>query len=289
MGFDSLAENGLSRTLHRGTFRIFDVSFVGWVDGFPGGRRTTSGMGRQVKNYLPLLSPLYAEQKTTQMLFHEGVIKHLWTTSPSVPKAIHYLKYKESCIFQASDRPAFQSSNRSIFTAFLWSFLASKTSSWRSKLVQFFSSPLGFQRHTLGVPWDIILLHMLLLTLVSNNCAIILYISNTSLWKSLRLRKPISKISWVIQVQTTWQLLPPGLVFPLTDSSLQKIMLILLQADSYRYTTAGAFSKPFHFIDAEDNPPTSESPCVRDFNVPRKISNWQTTCTPKLLCHMVQC
>lgn len=28
-------------------------------------------------------------------------------------------------------------------------------------------------------------------------------------------------------------------------------------ADSYRYTGAGAFSAPFHFIDAEDNPPLS--------------------------------
>ncbi|KAL6721387.1 hypothetical protein ACLMJK_000490 [Lecanora helva] len=28
-------------------------------------------------------------------------------------------------------------------------------------------------------------------------------------------------------------------------------------ADEYRYTTAGRFSAPYHFIDAEDNPPTS--------------------------------
>ena len=28
-------------------------------------------------------------------------------------------------------------------------------------------------------------------------------------------------------------------------------------ADSYRYTSAGAFSAPFHFIDAEDNPPSN--------------------------------
>lgn len=28
-------------------------------------------------------------------------------------------------------------------------------------------------------------------------------------------------------------------------------------ADSFRYTAAGRFSAPFHFIDAEDNPPTS--------------------------------
>jgi hypothetical protein len=34
-------------------------------------------------------------------------------------------------------------------------------------------------------------------------------------------------------------------------------------ADSYRYTTAGAFSAPFHFIDAEDNPPSS---CSVDYD-----------------------
>jgi len=28
-------------------------------------------------------------------------------------------------------------------------------------------------------------------------------------------------------------------------------------ADSFRYTAVGRFSAPFHFIDAEDNPPTS--------------------------------
>ena len=33
-------------------------------------------------------------------------------------------------------------------------------------------------------------------------------------------------------------------------------------ADSYRYTTQGAFSAPFHYIDANDNPPSS---CSVDF------------------------
>jgi hypothetical protein len=28
-------------------------------------------------------------------------------------------------------------------------------------------------------------------------------------------------------------------------------------ADSYKYTSAGEFSKPFHFIDAQDSPPKS--------------------------------
>ncbi|KAI4109975.1 MAG: hypothetical protein L6R37_000325 [Teloschistes peruensis] len=34
-------------------------------------------------------------------------------------------------------------------------------------------------------------------------------------------------------------------------------------ADNYRYTTAGKFSAPFHFIDAEDNPPSA---CSVDLN-----------------------
>ena len=34
-------------------------------------------------------------------------------------------------------------------------------------------------------------------------------------------------------------------------------------ADDYRYTTAGKFSAPYHFIDAEDNPPSA---CSVDLN-----------------------
>ena len=33
-------------------------------------------------------------------------------------------------------------------------------------------------------------------------------------------------------------------------------------ADTYRYTTAGKFSAPFHYVDAEDNPPSSCSVSV---------------------------
>ena len=33
-------------------------------------------------------------------------------------------------------------------------------------------------------------------------------------------------------------------------------------ADDYRYTTAGKFSAPFHYVDAEDNPPSSCSVSV---------------------------
>ena len=42
-------------------------------------------------------------------------------------------------------------------------------------------------------------------------------------------------------------LLGPGVTMPSVAS----------WADDYRSTTAGKFSAPYHFIDAEDNPPTS--------------------------------
>lgn len=34
-------------------------------------------------------------------------------------------------------------------------------------------------------------------------------------------------------------------------------ILTTLKADSYRYTTAGKFSAPYHYIDANDSPPSS--------------------------------
>ncbi|KAL7898933.1 S1/P1 nuclease domain-containing protein [Trichoderma sp. SZMC 28014] len=43
----------------------------------------------------------------------------------------------------------------------------------------------------------------------------------------------------------------------LDDSSSSYLANIASWADDYRATTAGAWSAPFHFIDAEDNPPTS--------------------------------
>lgn len=42
-------------------------------------------------------------------------------------------------------------------------------------------------------------------------------------------------------------LLGPGVTMPSIAS----------YADDYRYTTAGRFSAPYHFIDAEDNPPST--------------------------------
>lgn len=40
----------------------------------------------------------------------------------------------------------------------------------------------------------------------------------------------------------------------LDDTSTSYLANVATWADSYRYTTAGAFSSPFHYIDAEDNP-----------------------------------
>jgi hypothetical protein len=43
----------------------------------------------------------------------------------------------------------------------------------------------------------------------------------------------------------------------LNDSSTEYLAKVATWADSFRYTAAGNFSAPFHFIDAEDNPPIS--------------------------------
>ena len=43
----------------------------------------------------------------------------------------------------------------------------------------------------------------------------------------------------------------------LNDSSSQYLAKVATWADSFRYTSAGKFSAPFHFIDAEDSPPDS--------------------------------
>lgn len=49
----------------------------------------------------------------------------------------------------------------------------------------------------------------------------------------------------------------------LDDTSDSYLANIASWADDYRETTAGAWSAPFHFIDAEDNPPTT---CDVDFD-----------------------
>jgi S1/P1 Nuclease len=43
----------------------------------------------------------------------------------------------------------------------------------------------------------------------------------------------------------------------LGDSSTSYLATVSTWADSYRYTSAGAFSQPYHFIDAQDSPPSS--------------------------------
>jgi len=43
----------------------------------------------------------------------------------------------------------------------------------------------------------------------------------------------------------------------LGDTSDTYLANVATWADSYRYTSAGSYSKPYHFIDAEDDPPTS--------------------------------
>ncbi|KAG4028899.1 hypothetical protein MFRU_018g00110 [Monilinia fructicola] len=43
----------------------------------------------------------------------------------------------------------------------------------------------------------------------------------------------------------------------LGNTSTDYLASVATWSDSYRYTTAGAFSAPFHYIDAQDNPPSS--------------------------------
>ncbi|KAI0965174.1 nuclease S1 precursor [Xylaria arbuscula] len=43
----------------------------------------------------------------------------------------------------------------------------------------------------------------------------------------------------------------------LGDTSADYLANVASWADSYRYTTAGKFSAPYHFIDAQDNPPST--------------------------------
>jgi hypothetical protein len=48
-----------------------------------------------------------------------------------------------------------------------------------------------------------------------------------------------------------------------SDTSTSYLANYVTWADSYRFTTAGAFSYPYHFIDANDSPPTT---CNVDFD-----------------------
>ncbi|KAF4627065.1 hypothetical protein G7Y89_g11090 [Cudoniella acicularis] len=82
----------------------------------------------------------------------------------------------------------------------------------------------------------------------------------------------------------------------LGDTSADYLASVATYADSYRYTSAGSYSKPYHFIDANDNPPTS---CSVDYNrdcgaggcVVRAINNYLEFCecaqAAKMLVHFI--
>jgi hypothetical protein len=65
----------------------------------------------------------------------------------------------------------------------------------------------------------------------------------------------------------------------LGDTSDNYLASVAAWADSYKYTTAGEFSKEFHYIDANDNPPTTcdvefERDCGEDNCVVTAIMNY---------------
>ncbi|CAJ2513717.1 Uu.00g018360.m01.CDS01 [Anthostomella pinea] len=67
----------------------------------------------------------------------------------------------------------------------------------------------------------------------------------------------------------------------LGDTSADYLASVASWADSYRYTSAGAFSAPFHYIDAQDNPPSScsvdlDRDCGDDGCVVTALANYTT-------------
>ncbi|KAK5741151.1 hypothetical protein LTR17_004091 [Elasticomyces elasticus] len=67
----------------------------------------------------------------------------------------------------------------------------------------------------------------------------------------------------------------------LSNDSASYLAGVATWADSYRYTTEGKFSTPFHYIDAEDSPPTScnvdfERDCGSEGCVVSAIANYTT-------------
>ncbi|KAI1760852.1 nuclease S1 precursor [Hypoxylon sp. FL1150] len=65
----------------------------------------------------------------------------------------------------------------------------------------------------------------------------------------------------------------------LGDTSADYLASVASWADSYRYTTAGAFSAPYHYIDANDNPPSScsvslDRDCGSEGCVVRALQNY---------------
>ncbi|MCJ1311521.1 hypothetical protein MMC25_005193 [Agyrium rufum] len=74
----------------------------------------------------------------------------------------------------------------------------------------------------------------------------------------------------------------------LADTSSDALAAVATWADSYRETTAGAFSAPYHFIDALDNPPTTcnvvySRDCGSSGCVIKAISNYTGRVTQKSL------
>jgi hypothetical protein len=72
--------------------------------------------------------------------------------------------------------------------------------------------------------------------------------------------------AWGTLGHTTVALIASNFVQPNTETFLQSLLQntssdylanVATWADSSRYTAAGRFTAPFHFIDAEDNPPES--------------------------------
>jgi hypothetical protein len=68
----------------------------------------------------------------------------------------------------------------------------------------------------------------------------------------------------------------------LGDTSADYLATVSTWADSYRSTTAGKFSAPFHYIDAQDNPPSScgvnyDRDCGGEGCVVSAISNYVST------------
>ena len=65
----------------------------------------------------------------------------------------------------------------------------------------------------------------------------------------------------------------------LGDTSADYLAKVATWADTFRYTKAGRFSAPFHFIDAHDDPPTTcgvdlERDCGKGGCVVKAISNY---------------
>ncbi|KAI0888972.1 nuclease S1 precursor [Annulohypoxylon maeteangense] len=67
----------------------------------------------------------------------------------------------------------------------------------------------------------------------------------------------------------------------LGDTSANYLASVAAWADSYRYTTAGRFSAPYHYIDANDNPPSTcgvnmDRDCGSEGCIVRALQNYTT-------------